>query len=882
MNGRTLRQSLILSHVLVSFVPLCGIAAFILLFIIKNIQDDFSLRIATLAQGTRGQIQLYMDQPLSVLQSIGKMIEGGADPSGIERLLNVSLIDSIYFEAIYLIDSSGKVVNAGLPPSREPYREDLLGIDLGHKKEFRVARDGADPQWTDTFLSLSSGKISLTLFLAAGDKVLAADINLNTLAQLITRLSSQVVAAVIDRNGAIIIHPEAELMGSGVMMNSIGLVAEALQGKEQTGEFIFRGARYLGSTRIIQPTGWVCLFAEPLEHLSRRLIIPLLIFLAGLVATTGLSLFLALYRARRLARPITELTEQSSIIAEGTYDRSLPPSDIIELRRLADSINRMAESIRNREQLLLENELKYRELVESTSNFVVRLTPDLCITYVNHTIERLTGIGAAEAVGRHFAEMLVEEDRELFRKAAADWFAARSLSATLEVRLDHPDGAVRHQLLTANLHYREGELSDIGVIGHDITERLEYEAKQREMERQRQQSQKMEMLGLMAGGVAHDLNNILAGIINYPELLLLRMEPDNPFRPTILSIKKSGERAAAIVADLLTIARDSAAVHKVTNLNELVDGYCQSPELENLSRLHPEVRWTFKAGEGLWHCFCSPSHIEKTVMNLMTNAFEAVGAGGRVTIAIDNVAAAEAAVLLPEMPSMRYVRLRVGDSGAGIAPEDQERIFDPFFTKKKMGRNGTGLGLTVVWNTVREHGGTVTVASGPAGTEFAVYLPATEKPVEPATAPDELVDLCGHGELILVVDDEEQLREISVTMLRTLKYRAAAVGSGEEAIAYLENASVDLLLLDMLMEPGLSGRETFELVRRRWPGQKAVIATGFSSTHEVQATLRQGAGGFIKKPYSLTELGRALRRELRNPPVRPEPSPSANLRRGVS
>jgi len=209
-----------------------------------------------------------------------------------------------------------------------------------------------------------------------------------------------------------------------------------------------------------------------------------------------------------------------------------------------------------------------------------------------------------------------------------------------------------------------------------------------------------------------------------------------------------------------------------------------------------------------------------------------------------------------------YAILTVSDNGPGISEEDRERIFEPFYTKKKMGKSGTGLGLTVVWNIMQDHNGYIDLRTGGKGTQFSLYFPVVRESIadrEPLAA---LSDYRGRGERILVVDDQEEQRLIACNMLSSLGYEAVAVAGGEEAVAYLENEAADLVLLDMVMSPGIDGRETYERIIRIRPDQKAVIASGYSLNDDVLTVQRLGAGAFLKKPYSLEELGMAVKREL--------------------
>ena len=213
--------------------------------------------------------------------------------------------------------------------------------------------------------------------------------------------------------------------------------------------------------------------------------------------------------------------------------------------------------------------------------------------------------------------------------------------------------------------------------------------------------------------------------------------------------------------------------------------------------------------------------------------------------------------------SVRYAILSVSDEGPGISPDDLERIFEPFFTKKVMGKSGTGLGLAVVWNVVQDHKGYIDVISDDNGTTFELYLPITRDEVPDRDLVIPIKDYKGNGETVLVVDDVENQREIACAMLNKLGYKAITVPSGEEAVEYLKEHTVDVILLDMIMDPGINGRETYERIIKRHPGQKAVIASGFAETDDVKGAQKLGAGQYIKKPITLEKMGVAIRDELK-------------------
>lgn len=389
----------------------------------------------------------------------------------------------------------------------------------------------------------------------------------------------------------------------------------------------------------------------------------------------------------------------------------------------------------------------------------------------------------------------------------------------------------------------------------DLTEK-------KKLEDQLQRAQKMEAMGLMAGGVAHDLNNILSGIVSYPELLLMDIPEDSPMWKPIKTIQESGMRAADVVEDLLTIARGVATSKEALNLNTLITEYLGSAEYEKLEKTHSFVSWRTEMDPDLLNMSGSPTHIKKILMNLVANGTEAIEGSGTVTISTTNQYLDEPLKGYEDVRIGEYTVLKISDDGSGISPEDLERIFEPFYTKKMMGRSGTGLGLAVVWNSIQDHNGYINVRSSEKGTVFELYFPTTREQVADEGEQVPLDDYLGHGEKILVVDDEERQREIASGILNRLGYTAEAVSSGEEAIEYVKENPVDLIVLDMVMPKGINGRKTYEEIIKIRPGQKAIIASGYAKTKEVDKAQELGAGKYIKKPYTLPKVGLAVKEEL--------------------
>ena len=386
---------------------------------------------------------------------------------------------------------------------------------------------------------------------------------------------------------------------------------------------------------------------------------------------------------------------------------------------------------------------------------------------------------------------------------------------------------------------------------------------QKILEARLQRAQKMEAVGTLAGGVAHDLNNILSGLVSYPELLLMDMPLESPLRKPILTIQRSGEKAARIVQDLLTLARRGVETTEVLNINDVITEYLSSPEYEKTCSLYPEVLLETCFDEDLLNIKGSSVHLSKTVMNLVSNAFEAMTNGGRVLISTENRYVDRPIKDYDKVEEGDYVILKVSDTGIGISREDRERIFEPFYSKKVMGKSGTGLGMAVVWGTVKDHKGYIDVESTEGtGSTFTLYFPVTRSKISAENGRLSVEDYMGMGESILVVDDIGEQREIASGMMKKLGYSVTAVSSGDEAVEYLREHSVDLVVLDMIMEPGIDGLETYRRILQIHPGQKAIIASGYSQTDRVKEAQKLGAGAYVRKPYMMEKMGLAVRKEL--------------------
>ncbi len=566
--------------------------------------------------------------------------------------------------------------------------------------------------------------------------------------------------------------------------------------------------------------------------------------------------------------PIVYENESLGIIAVDNVESKRPTTQS-DLSLLLGVASQTAISIANAMSFskLQENEKKYRELVEYANSIILRRDIEGKITFFNEYAQKLFGYNEHEIIGRNIIGSILPKSEPIQQRS-------KRLTASLLKYPKYPFISEDKNVLRNGdqvwiawtykpILSGDGNFKEILCIGNNITELKKAELEKKDLEARLQRAQKMEALGTLAGGVAHDLNNILTGIVSYPELLLMGMPDESPLRKPLLTIQKSGEKAAAIVQDLLTLARRGVASTTVVNLNILITDYLESPKLKNLKSEYPHIQLKTRFGEDLFNIVGSPVHLAKTIMNLVTNAAEAMPNGGEIDISTTNCYIDKPIRGYDEVEEGDYVTLTISDTGVGISSDDLERIFEPFYTKKVMGRSGTGLGMAVVWGTVKDHNGYIDVGSREGrGTTVTLYFPVTRKEIETEDLRESITNYQGQGETVLVVDDVSEQREIVSGILDKLGYVAVSMPKGEDAIEYMKDHSADLLILDMIMEPGIDGYETYKRILKFKPNQKAIIVSGFSETDRVDAALRIGAGAYVKKPYSLSKIGQAVRSEL--------------------
>lgn len=513
---------------------------------------------------------------------------------------------------------------------------------------------------------------------------------------------------------------------------------------------------------------------------------------------------------------------------------------------------------RHAETELLRREKYFRALTENTLDILTILNSEGIFLYNSPSVKRVLGYDRQELAGRSAFSMIHPEDLKITRTAFEEAVQYPQRTVRIEFRFRHRDGSWRHLEAVGQSHLADPEIGGVVINSRDVTDRKVAEKGLKDLEDQLRQSQKMEAIGQLAGGVAHDFNNILTVIHGHASLLLQNTSLTGPPARSATQIAEAAERAASLTRQLLTFSRRQVMQPRQLNLNDLVS---------NLTSMLGRI-----LGEDVHlRMNCSPqpslveadsSMLEQVLLNLAVNARDAMPQGGSLTIAIAMVDVTnELRSNCPERPPGKYARLCVTDSGCGIAPEHLKHVFEPFFTTKEVGK-GTGLGLATVYGIVKQHNGWIEVESAlNQGATFKVFLPALETDTKSEAQAHSQPRTRGGRETILVVEDEAPVRELVCDILSSYGYQVIQAESGVKALEKWNECrdTVDLMLTDLVMPDRVNGRQLAEKLWAERPELKVIFTSGYSAEVVGKEFVLQPGIHYLQKPYAPNLLASKIR-----------------------
>jgi PAS domain S-box-containing protein len=503
----------------------------------------------------------------------------------------------------------------------------------------------------------------------------------------------------------------------------------------------------------------------------------------------------------------------------------------------------------------LQKEQQYRLLAENARDVIYRwrILPSPAVEYVSPSVENLLGMAPEQIVAKAagWENLLHPDDLLVPQKSLTsiqDWY-----SQPILVRLKHKDGhfvTTEHQLVPI----LDGNQNVVAVEGicRDISERVQAEARQERLAQQLLQAQKMEALGLLAGGVAHDINNVLASIMGVASLLERRQGADDKTKHSLEMILSSCERGRDLTYNLLGFARKAVMRRKPVVLEDTVQSVANllGRTLPKSVTILTDMSDTKATVNG------DPGQIEQMLMNLVLNAVDAIKGDGEIVIRIDTVEMTNADLVgQPSLDTGNYARLAVVDAGQGMSPEVAGRVFEPFFTTKPQGQ-GTGLGLSMVYGVASSHGGFVDLQSVPdEGTTVTVYFPTLEESISVEHQGEHPSQLIAHGQPVLLVDDEKNIREIGKDMLVAIGYEVQVASSGKSACELFSKnqPELSLVVLDIAM-PEMDGMETYKRLKQINPNVRVLFITGYARESFPSDMLSDGRVDMLQKPFNMKEL----------------------------
>nr|WP_320189903.1 ATP-binding protein [uncultured Desulfobacter sp.] len=804
------------------------------------------------AQSMAWMVEQHLEQATNSMDAVARVAQTA--PSQLQAVMQGIWEACGCFDTLSHLDPSGRI------KSLVPFDPGSHGRDMSNQPYFKQNKNN-NLTISHPFISIHTGKSTVYLVrkLSQGGFVVG-ELNLEALQNKITAKKHAMDKGsvfLMDQSGTLLAHAGPSPAGQKNTLKSPKLYPGE-DSSETTLMYEYGPKSVLGSAVRVEQTDWVAVVQVPLFTALSSFIWALALTLpVALGVWPVLSWNLRKQLNQRIVTPLVALNRGAGALANADFDQSRAmasmPAAFSELTALADSFQRMTDALEVRQSALQESEKGYRTLFEGLPVSLFRSTPAGQFLYVNPALVRMMGFPDQETLIKTNSKNIYPNpvEREQWRSLAERDGIVRDF----EVQMQRFDGTIISVWLTCRTVWdSEGQVLFYEGNFEDVTERKKLEAQVR-------QSQKMEAIGQLAGGVAHDFNNMLNVIIGYAELTLMDLDDDNPMCGRIKGIHKAGMRSMELTRQLLIFARKQIINPKAIDLNTTLQGMLSL--LERLIGENIDLLWI--PGADLWPVKMDPSQVDQILVNLCVNARDAVNGPGKITIETQNIEfdagyCTEHEGFIPG----RYVMLAVSDNGCGMDKQTMDKIFEPFYTTKGQGQ-GTGMGLSTVYGIVKQNTGFINVYSEQGhGTTFKIYLRRHDAAgINDIMETRPVVPLLTGYDTILLVEDESTALEMTQTMLEKFGYTVFASSSPVEAMHIAEKHSdkISLLITDVVM-PEMTGRDLADNLTARYPKLKCLFMSGYTSNVIVHQGVLDDDVNFIQKPFSSRELATRVREAL--------------------
>ncbi len=861
MTLKPLKTILTRNAIIIAAFPFLFLILIALVWLLPRFITNMESHQIHLSTITALKAENYLIRSRAIIQGVSSFIDTSAKKPDFQNIVRSQMKTSESLKAIYVIGLQGKVKAVSLKSVKLDQEKDLMGLDFSESAIFKKSIKEKKPVWSDSFLSVIGGGLSVALAIPGDENVVIGEIDLGLLTGYLNQIATtkDQLIMVLDHRGQVIADKDGNYTAQQLNLNHLLIVKKGLnQAKPFIDDFKLNGKWMTGCIVKSEIANWSVMVAVPRSVANRPVWTAVMLFSGLLLGSIIVAVFMMMTQAIKLSNKFTGIAKYAGKISTGNPLIGQPEFDILEFKELTDDIKTMAETIQERE--------RYSQIIFSDSpNPLLILDADTaeCIDG-NESALRILGITSQEKLmGKSIFDFSASIQLDgIESQTAARQYTREALkngSSRFEWIFEGlPNGKVYSEINLSSFNYSKKTLMQMSI--NDITRRKSEEAKREKLENQLRQAQKMESIGTLAGGIAHDFNNILFPVMGFTEMLLEDLSEDKKFKKPLSEILKGCLRAKDLVQQILAFSRQTEKEYIPVRIDLILKEIIKLTRASLPSTI--EIQKYISPDTGM--VLADPTQIHQVIMNLSTNAFHAMEEqGGILKIRLENYEPSNDTFSEPELNSGSYICLTISDSGTGVAPEILENIFDPYFTTKGKGK-GTGLGLSVVHGIVKNIGGKILIGKGEIkGTTVKVYLPKilSEKPL--ITPEESKPDLSGSG-LILLVDDEIQISTMIEEMIGRLGYQVISKNSSPEALKYFSKfpGRFDLVITDMTM-PILTGDVLIQQMKKIRPDLPTIMITGFSEKINKDNPTEINVDHILMKPVLKNDLAKAILKVIR-------------------
>jgi len=870
-----LRLLLTVVFIAIAIMPVLFLGGWVQVTTLQKEIDSVSEKHLLIARNITAAFERYVNDTQAAFAFFTEEALHQERPAGMS-----ALAINLGFRCFAIVDQTGKTLF--FLPNTDQQATKILPEKL--LKQLSQTTQDPSGQFSEVMAdSLGNPTLFLTRRLD-GDRFAVGTLSMDYLVKMqkTIKFGKKGHAAIVDQQGQILAHPNKTWIREMKNISNVGPVARMIAGETGISQFYSPAVKkdMISGFTTVSETGWGVMVPQPMEELEEKANAVRMQVIAIIVAGLVVAGLISWWVSGLLIRPLNSFNEAAQDFGQKKWETRVSMKERVlpvEFQKLSDTFNVMAREIqtgheelstmqlnlekkvaeRTREveerkkieEKLRESEEEFRTLTHTATDAIVSLDDQGHISIWNEAATRIFGFTEQEAIGSDIHSLILPDQyRERAYQALKKLFETGTsplIGQTLELIAKRKDGDQFPVELSIS-SMKKGEAWHATGIIRDITER-------KKMEEELLKAQKIESLGVLAGGIAHDFNNILTSILGNVSLAKTYLSPQDEVFERLAATEKASLRAKALTQQLLTFSRGGTPIKKTICITDSLK------ESADFILRGANVQCEFVVTEEIWSVEIDEGQIGQVINNLIINASQAMPDGGSIRIHLENVRVGGQ----DELPfkNGEYVKISIEDQGSGIPQEHLSKIFDPYFSTKKQ---GNGLGLTVSYSIIKKHNGHIAVESElGSGTTFTLYLPASHK--LPLTVPEVEVEVGplknkGH---VLVMDDEEIVRNVTEKVIGQLHYEAAFAEDGVEAVELYKKAKssehpFDAVILDLTVPGGMGGVETLQKLLEIDPQVKSIVSSGYSNDPVMSNFEQYGFNAILAKPYTIQELAKVL------------------------